>query len=132
MFLKTATAAFVSLLILTACNNDSGPTSPTTTTTAPPAIQISGSVTTYRFDLSASGNFGTISYIVTNQSNRAVVGCFVRVNWLDSAGLQVDFTFAAVDASIPAGTSTFTNQHFLEAAAARRIVNSRVEYSLCR
>lgn len=107
--------------------------SPTTTTTSTPAIQISGSVTTYRFDLSSSGSqFGNVSYIVTTRSNRAVVGCFVRVNWLDSSGLQVGFTFAATDAAIPAGTSTLTNQDFMHRDEAARIVNSRVEYSLCR
>ena len=129
--LRRTAIAFVLTALLTSCGGDSS-TTPTTTTTSIPAIQISGSVTTYRFDPTSSGQFGNVSYIVTNRSNRAVVGCFVRVNWLDSSGLQVGFTFAATDAAIPAGTSTFTNQDFMATAEAVRIVNSRVEYSNCR
>ena len=127
-----ATLTVLLLLALVACDGG-GSSSPTPTTTSIPSIQISGAVTTFRFDLTSPGSqFGNVSYIVTNQSNRAVSGCFVRVNWLDSIGLQVDFTFAATDASIPAGTSTFTNQDFMDRSQAARIVNSRVEYSNCR
>lgn len=126
-----ATIIALSVLALTAC--DGGGTNPTPTTTSIPSIQISGSVTSYRFDLvSAGSQFGNISYIVTNRSNRAVVGCFVRVNWIDASGLQVDFTFAATDIAIPAGLSTITNQDFMEARQAARITQSRVEYSNCR
>jgi hypothetical protein len=129
MSLRQALTAFF-LFALVAC--DGGNSSPTPTTTSIPAIQVSGSVTTYRFDPTSSGQFGDVSYIVTTRSNQAVVGCWVRVNWLDSVGLQVGFTYAATDASIPAGTSTFTNQDFMASAEAARIVNSRVEYTNCR
>jgi len=125
--------AAAAIAMLLACNDGGSPSGPTTTTTSTPSIQISGSVTTYRFDLTSAGSqFGNVSYIVTNRSNRAVSGCFVRVNWLDSGGLQVGFTYAATDASIPQGLSTFTNQDFMGRAEAARIVNSRVEYSNCR
>jgi hypothetical protein len=129
MSLRQGLTAFF-LFALVACGG--GTTSETSTTTSAPTIQISGSVTTYRWDPQGSGAFGDVSYIVTNRSNQAVVGCFVRVNWLDSSGLQVGFNFAATDAAIPAGTSTFTDQDFMETAEAVRIVNSRVEYSNCR
>lgn len=123
--------AFLGLFL--ACDGGSSSPSPTTTTTSIPALRISGSVTTYRFDpLSPRSTLGNISYIVTTISNRAVTGCFVQVKWLDAAGLQVEFTFAATDVSIPAGTSTITNQDLVTVAEAQRIVNSRVEYSLCR
>jgi hypothetical protein len=126
MALRQALTAFF-LFASVAC--DGGNSSPTPTTASIPAIQISGSVTTYHFDLTSSGSqFGNISYIVTNQSNREASGCWVRVNWLDRSGLQVGFSYAATDASIPAGTSTVTNQDFVNKA---RIVNSRVEYSNC-
>ena len=131
MSLRQALTAFF-LFALVAC--DGGSTSETTTTTTSvPAVQIAGSVTTYRFDLTSSGSqFGNISYIVTNQSNRQVSGCWVRVNWLDRSGLQVGFTYAATDASLPAATSTFTNQDFVSKNDAARVVDSRVEYSYCR
>ena len=131
--MKATLTVLATLLVLTACDGGGSSPTPLPTTTSIPSIQISGSVTTFRFDLTSPGSqFGNVSYIVTNRSNRAVVGCFVRVNWLDASGLQVDFTFAATDASIPAGTSTFTNQDFMEKNLAARIKNSRVEYSNCR
>lgn len=122
----------VLLALVLGCDDSGGPSSPTTTTTAP-SFSISGSVTSYRFDLSFAGSaYGNVSYIVTNHASRAVSGCFVRVQWLDGSGLQVDYTYAATDASIPAGDSTFTDQHFMEAAQAQRITNSRVSYENCR
>lgn len=116
---------------LFACG-DGGSTGPTTTTTTAPTLVISGDVTTYRFELSRPGSdFGTISYVVTTRSNYNTRGCFVRVQWLDASGVQVSFTYAATNAPIPAGESTITDQQFVEWAIARRITNSRVEYSLC-
>ena len=131
MFRLLATA-LASLLVLVACDGGGTPTN-TTTTTSAPALQLTGAVTSYRFDPIFQGSsVGTISYIVTNQSSRAVSGCFVEVKWLDRTGLQVSFSFAATNASIPQGASTFTNQHSLDVAQANRITNSRVEYSNCR
>ena len=119
--------------VLVGCGSSpAGPSTPSAPT-QPPALNIHGSVTSFAFVLvSYSNDYGNINYMVTTSSNRAVSGCFVKVKWLDDAGMQVSYTFAATSYSIPQGTSTITDQHFMAATTAAQIKDSRVEYTLCQ
>lgn len=126
-------AILFALVNLIACGDSSmspaGPTGPT----QPPALSIQGSVTSFAFvPVSYSNDYGNINYIVTTTSNRAVNGCYVEVKWLDSVGVQVAYTYAATNYSIPRGQSTITNQDFVHKDTAKRIKNSIVEYRLCQ
>lgn len=124
------TSLAVMALALLGCDGSSTSPSPPTPP-QPPALQISGHVSRFVVVPTQSGRFADINYEVTVMSSRATSGCFVRVNWLDGTGLQIGFTFVATDVSIPAGTSTLTNQDFEEIGVATSIRDSRVEFSLC-
>ncbi len=119
----------LSIATLAACGGDGGGTGPSPI--PPPVLAISGFVSQFEVVPTASGRFADINYEVTITSNIATTGCFIRVNWLNVNALQIGFTFASTNATVPAGTSKITNQDFEDIATALSIKDARVEFSLC-
>ncbi len=120
----------ISLMVLgLSCSGDSI-TSPTPVVPQP---TMTGAVTTFNVvpAFSFPTDYRHINYVVTTQSSRATSGCFVKVQWLDAAGVQIGFTYADTDAVIPEGESTITNQDYMHKDKSSLIKDSRVEYSLC-
>ena len=123
--------ALIAALTLAAC--DGGPSSPTPTSPQTSAT-ITGAVTTINIvpAFSFPTDYRHVNYVVTTTSSKAVTGCYVEVKWLDAAGVQIGYTYASTDATIPEGVSTMTDQDYMHKDKSSLIKDSLVGYSLCR